>query len=261
MRSASSSRQTSHKGSKGTPHAERDSHPRRGARHAGRSPGGRIRARPGIEALLLLLLINLVLPQATISAGARALLAHVLGIALIGVVSWVLVSVAAAFRDALHSRYPLDAAENLKACAVHTQLNVLMKIVVVVILVIAGGSALMRFEKVRQVGVSILASAGIAGVIIGFAALRSIATIFAGFQIALTQPILLDDVVVVEGEWGRIEEITLTYVVVRIWDLRCLVREKLIGWLQKNHPESLPRLRAEVLPAANERGSGRLREG
>jgi small-conductance mechanosensitive channel len=76
---------------------------------------------------------------------------------------------------------------------------------------------------VRQFGASILASAGIAGIVVGFAAQRSIATLLAGFQIALTQPIRVDDVVIVEGEWGRIEDITLTYVVVRVWDLRRLV--------------------------------------
>jgi small-conductance mechanosensitive channel len=84
-------------------------------------------------------------------------------------------------------------------------------------------SMLMVFDSVRQFGASILASAGIAGIIVGFAAQRSIATLLAGFQIALTQPIRLDDVVIVENEWGRIEEITLTYVVVRVWDLRRLV--------------------------------------
>jgi hypothetical protein len=82
---------------------------------------------------------------------------------------------------------------------------------------------LMVFDSVRQFGASILASAGVAGIVVGFAAQRSIATLLAGFQIALTQPIRVDDVVIVENEWGRIEEITLTYVVVRIWDQRRLV--------------------------------------
>jgi len=82
---------------------------------------------------------------------------------------------------------------------------------------------LMTFEKVRQLGTSILASAGVIGIIVGVAAQRTIATFLAGIQIAVTQPIRIDDVVIVENEWGRIEEITLTYVVVRIWDLRRLV--------------------------------------
>ena len=120
-------------------------------------------------------------------------------------------------------RYDVTASDNLKARAVSTQVNVLVKIVMVLILIIAGATMLMTFDKVRQVGVSLLASAGIAGVIIGFAAQRSLATLIAGIQIAITQPIRLDDVVIVEGEWGRIEEITLTYVVVCIWDLRRLV--------------------------------------
>lgn len=82
---------------------------------------------------------------------------------------------------------------------------------------------LMTFDKVRQLGTSILASAGIIGIIVGLAAQRTIATLLAGLQIAITQPIRVDDVVIVENEWGRIEEITFTYVVVRIWDLRRLI--------------------------------------
>jgi small-conductance mechanosensitive channel len=81
----------------------------------------------------------------------------------------------------------------------------------------------MTFEKIRQVGVSLLASAGVAGIILGFAAQKSIATILAGFQIALTQPIRIDDVIVAEGEFGWVEEITLTYVSVRLWDKRRLI--------------------------------------
>ena len=88
---------------------------------------------------------------------------------------------------------------------------------------IAAAAMLMTFNQVRQVGVSILASAGIVGIVIGFAAQRSLGNLIAGIQIAITQPIRLDDVVIVEGEWGRIEEITLTYVVVGIWDQRRLI--------------------------------------
>jgi small-conductance mechanosensitive channel len=95
--------------------------------------------------------------------------------------------------------------------------------VIVVVGLLTLAAILMTFEKVRYLGTSILASAGIAGLIVGFAAQRSIATLLAGIQIAITQPIRIDDVVIVENEWGRIEEITLTYVVVRIWDLRRLI--------------------------------------
>jgi len=81
----------------------------------------------------------------------------------------------------------------------------------------------MSFAKVRHIGVSILASAGIVGIVIGFAAQKTLGNFIAGIQIAIAQPIRLDDVVIIEDEWGWIEEITLTFVVVRIWDLRRLV--------------------------------------
>jgi small-conductance mechanosensitive channel len=125
--------------------------------------------------------------------------------------------------DIFLSNYDLQARDNLSARTIHTQLRVIQRLVDFTILVIALASFLMTFEKVREVGVSLLASAGVVGIIIGFSAQKCISTIIAGIQIALTQPIRLDDVVVVENEWGWIEEITLTYVVVRIWDLRRLV--------------------------------------
>jgi small-conductance mechanosensitive channel len=203
----------------------------------------------------------------------------------------------------------------------------------------------MLFDEVRRLGTSLIASAGVLGIIIGFAAQRTIANLFAGFQLAMAQPIRLDDVVIVEGEWGRVEEITLTYVVIHIWDdrrlivplshfiekpfqnwtrvsanilgsvflwvdymlpleevrkatqeivqasaiwdkrfwnlqvtdttertmqirvlataadsgkawdLRCEIREKLIGFIQRNHPDRLPRIRAEFEPTPIMRNS------
>jgi small-conductance mechanosensitive channel len=95
--------------------------------------------------------------------------------------------------------------------------------VVVVVCIIALATMLMTFPRIRQLGTTILASAGIIGIVVGMAAQRTIGTFIAGLQIAFTQPIRVDDVVIVENEWGRIEEITLTYVVVKIWDLRRLI--------------------------------------
>ena len=92
-----------------------------------------------------------------------------------------------------------------------------------VIAVFTAASMLMLFEEVRRFGTSLLASAGVIGIIVGFAAQRAIANVFAGLQVAMTQPIRLDDVVIVEGEWGRVEEITLTFVIIHIWDDRRLV--------------------------------------
>ena len=117
----------------------------------------------------------------------------------------------------------MDVSDNLRARSIYTQVMVLKKVAVAIIGIFALASMLMVFDSVRQFGASILASAGIAGIVVGFAAQRSIATLLAGFHIALTQPIRVDDVVVVENEFGRIEDITLTYVIVRVWDLRRLV--------------------------------------
>lgn len=142
---------------------------------------------------------------------------------ILGAVSWMLFQVADLGEQVVLRRYDLLAADNLKARQIYTQVHVLKKTLYVVIGIFAVASALMLFEQVRSLGASVLASAGVVGIIIGFAAQRTIANLFAGFQLALTQPIRLDDVVIVENEWGRIEEITLTYVVVRIWDMRRLI--------------------------------------
>lgn len=128
-----------------------------------------------------------------------------------------------ATREVVELRFDIAARDNLQARKVHTQMRVFEKVLIVVIFIIAGAAMLMTFERIRHLGVSIFASAGIAGIVIGLAAQKTIGTFVAGIQIAITQPIRIDDVVIVEGEWGVIEEITLTYVVVRIWDLRRLV--------------------------------------
>lgn len=173
--------------------------------------------------LLPLLAVLLVLPSLQFPEKISVLLQHLGGLALIASVAWVLSATIYGLQELVMQRYDVTASDNLTARAVSTQVNMLIKIAMVLIFIIAGATMLMSFDKVRQVGMSLLASAGIAGIIIGFAAQRSLSTFIAGIQIAITQPIRLDDVVVVEGEWGRIEEITLTYVVVCIWDLRRLV--------------------------------------
>lgn len=145
------------------------------------------------------------------------------GILLIVAFSVLIVRGVNAVQTALMSRHRLDAPDNLSARKIFTQVSVIRKIIVTAVVIIATGSILMMFDPVRQFGTSILASAGIAGIVIGFAAQKTLGNVLAGIQIALTQPLLIDDIVVVEGEFGQIEEITLTYVTVRTWDLRRLV--------------------------------------
>ena len=145
------------------------------------------------------------------------------GILFIVALSFLIVHGVNAMHSALLSRQRLDLPDNLSARRVYTQVSVIRKIVITTVVIIATGSVLMLFDPVRQFGTSILASAGIAGIVIGFAAQRTLGNVLAGIQIALTQPLLIDDIVVVEGEFGQIEEITLTYVTVRTWDLRRMI--------------------------------------
>ncbi len=144
-------------------------------------------------------------------------------ILLIVSLAWTLIVTLRASKRVFLEKYDTAGEDNLKSRKYQTQFNILERILVFLIIIIALGLILMLFEDVRRIGISIFASAGIAGVIIGFAAQKVIAAVLAGLQIAITQPIRLDDVVIIEGEWGKIEEITLTYVVVKIWDQRRLI--------------------------------------
>ena len=146
-----------------------------------------------------------------------------LGILLILALSVLIVRGINAVQTAVIGHHSMDAPDNLSARRIHTQISVIRKILITAIVIIATGSILMLFDPVRQFGTSILASAGIAGVVLGFAAQKTLGNVLAGIQIALSQPILIDDIVVVEGEFGQIEEITLTYVTVRTWDLRRMI--------------------------------------
>lgn len=159
----------------------------------------------------------------TIPQTYTTFLEYLFGLTLIGLVSWLVISSVEVLRDFLLTRYDIHVKDNLRAREIHTQVTILRRIVTAAVIVIAMGSTLMIFDQGKEIGKTILASAGIIGIVVGFAAQKTIATFFAGLQIAITQPIRLDDVVIVENEWGRIEEITLTYVVVHIWDQRRLI--------------------------------------
>ena len=120
-------------------------------------------------------------------------------------------------------KYRTDVADNLAARKHVTQSRILQRVADTLLLVLGVGAVIMTFEGARQIGISILASAGAAGIVLGFALQPIMRNLFAGIQLAITQPIRMDDAVIVQGEWGNIEEITSTYVVIRIWDKRRLV--------------------------------------
>ena len=203
------------------------------------------RLRGPVRILVPLLMLMLVTPTLTFSARTHEFIQHLFSICFIAVIAWLGCEGIMAGRDIILGRFDVGVRDNLKARVIHTQLTVLVRIVMVIGIVIAGAGILMTFDKIRQVGMSILASAGILGIIIGFAAQRSLATLIAGLQIALTQPIRLDDVVIVEGEYGVIEELTLTYVVIRVWDLRRLVVP--VTYFLEKPFQNLTRLSANLL--------------
>jgi small-conductance mechanosensitive channel len=173
--------------------------------------------------ILLAFVITAVLPALPIEADLSLLLRRIASLSLIAMFGWMAVSVVNLAGDILSRRYDIQIADNLAARRAQTQIGILRRALVVVILVITASIMLMTIPGVREIGVSLFASAGVAGLAIGLAARPVLSNLIAGLQIALTQPIRIDDVVVVENEWGRIEQITASYVVVRIWDERRLI--------------------------------------
>ena len=150
-------------------------------------------------------------------------LRHVAALAVIGTATWLGVRLTGAIAEAVALRFPAGVANNLQARRVLTQTRLLTRTLASVIVVVGISLALLTFPAVRTVGAGLLASAGVVGLTVGIAAKPILGNLLAGVQIALTQPIRLDDVVIVEGEWGRIEEIGHAFVVVAVWDQRRLI--------------------------------------
>ncbi len=181
------------------------------------------RGRGPMRLIFPLVGILLVLPGSRIPGFLMGPIRHAIGIGLIISAAWLLVALVGVLDDLVSARYPLDVRNNLAARRVRTQIDVLRRIVIVVVAIVTAGVVLMTFPSIRHIGDSLLASAGLAGLIVGLAARPALSNLIAGVQLALTEPIRIDDVVIIDGEWGWVEEIRTTYVVVRIWDLRRLV--------------------------------------
>lgn len=153
----------------------------------------------------------------------RQHLTHLLQIVTIAAAAWMLGGLLDFFFARTLARYPTDVVDNRVARRVHTQIAVLRRVLIVVVVILGIGAILITFPGVQAIGTSVLASAGVVSVIAGLAAQSTLGNVFAGIQLAFSDAIRVDDVVVVEQLWGRIEDITLTYVVVRIWDDRRMV--------------------------------------
>jgi small-conductance mechanosensitive channel len=174
----------------------------------------------------------LTLPAAAVLAAASATrldpgmvesIRHTALVVLILGVGWLTIASAGVARRVVEHRYQMDIADNLRARSINTKFRVLTRVLVLFVSLFTAGAVLMTFPSIRTVGAGLLASAGVAGLVIGLAARPYIETALASIQVALTEPINIDDVLIVEGEWGRVEEIRATYVVVRIWDDRRLI--------------------------------------
>jgi len=172
---------------------------------------------------LLLLALAITLPTTPLGPETRTILAQCLLLATIFLLGWIATTALEIAATIYLLRFRLDTEDNLLARKHVTQIRVLMRVLNTIIFLITAGFALMTFDAVRQYGVSLFASAGVAGIIAGLAARPVLSNLFAGVQLAVTQPIRIEDAVTVENEYGWIEEITSTYVVIRLWDLRRLI--------------------------------------
>lgn len=173
--------------------------------------------------IVAILMIQTTVPLVEPFPQAMAVAQHFLFIGMVVAIAWLIIRATSVATDVILARYDVGQKDNLQARKILTQIDVLKRAVAVVTVVLALSVAMMSFGWARELGASLLASAGIIGIIAGVAARPTIANLVAGIQLALSEPIRIDDVVIVENEWGRIEEITTTYVVVRIWDLRRLI--------------------------------------
>ncbi|MBW8075662.1 MULTISPECIES: mechanosensitive ion channel domain-containing protein [Metallibacterium] len=217
---------------------------RRAAKHA-KSARFACLMLPALEPLLPLLVLAAGIQRAPLTPALRALSSHVWAILLIADLTWLALRALGAIEALVHARHPATAADNLNDRRILTQVRVLIGAGRVLILILGISVALTTFPMVRTLGASLLASAGIAGIVVGFAARPVLSNLLAGLQLALTQPLRIDDVVIVQGHWGRVEEIRGTYIVVRIWNERRLIVP--LTWFIENPFENWTRTSAGLI--------------
>ncbi len=172
-------------------------------------------------------------------------LSHITLLLIIAAFTWLGTRAVLAVQKVVIHHHPVNVVDNLNARRIQTQTKVLVQTLSFFVLLFGGAAMLMTFPAARQFGTSILASAGLAGLAVGFAAKPVLGNLIAGLQIAFTQPIRLDDVVIVANEWGRVEEITGTYVVVKIWDERRLIVP--LQWFIENPFQNWTRTTSQII--------------
>ncbi len=192
-----------------------------------------------------LLAIVCVLPGLPLPHIVMAAIEHISSIGLIAAIAWLVILLVDITSDVLSDRYRIDVADNLMARRVQTQFQMLHHIVVVLVAVVALAVMLMTFPAINHIGESVLASAGLASLVVGMAMKGTLENLIAGVQIAFTQPFRMGDAVVIEGNWGWIEEIGTMFVVVKIWDLTRLVIP--LSYFLQNSFQNWTRTSAELL--------------
>jgi small-conductance mechanosensitive channel len=202
------------------------------------------------RAIFLLTCVLLVLPFLPVPTDIQKLLRHGFIMAMVVALGWFVVGCIYVLQAFMLRRYDLSVADNVRARRIHTQFQVFRRMLISFVVVIDIGALLWTFNDPRiwHYGSGLLASAGIATLVLATAAKSTASNFLAGLQIALTEPIRIDDVVVVEGEWGKIEEITSAYVVIKIWDLRRLIVP--LSWFIENSFANWTRESADILGTA-----------
>lgn len=201
--------------------------------------------RQAAQTSMMLFALRVIFTGAPRELPGVALVAQVLNILLIGALTWLAIRGVHAAGASVIARNPWEVEDNLRARRILTQTRVLVRSATFVLGLFGLSFMLLTLPGARQIGASLLASAGIAGLVAGIAAQPVLGNFIAGLQIAFSQPIRIDDVLIVQGEWGRVEEITGTFVVVRIWDERRLIVP--LRWFIENPFENWTHRSATIL--------------
>ncbi len=198
----------------------------------------------GTKFLVFLWLLYLFVPYFNFPIRYEEILAKCFNVVTIIVITVIIIRSIIAYEKLISSFYSHDL-NNLKARQIYTQMHLLRKILITIVIILALASIFMVFENMREVGVSLLASAGVISAIIGFAAQKSLGNITACLQLAFTRIIKIGDEVIIDNETGRIEEITLTYIIIKLWDLRRLIIP--VNYLNEKPFQNLTRSSSELL--------------
>lgn len=201
-------------------------------------------ARPAAYIFPLLAVLAIV-PTIGIDEHWKGRTSHVTGLLVIAAIAWACVALLRLWGDVVVARHRIDVADNLIARQLGTRVDILVRTATLLVSLLALGAMLMTFPQIRALGTTLLASAGLIGIVAGIAARPIFENLVAGLQLAFAQPIRIDDVVVVNGYWGKIEEIHMTYVVIEVWDLRRLVVP--LSWFINNPFENWTRREAALI--------------